>query len=361
MTPATTPQRPLLLLALLALMAVALVAVLVPFYGTLLWALIIALLFAPLQRWLLPRVGGRRSVAALLTMLVVLLIVVLPFVLITMGLVSEAAALYERLKSADLDPAAAFRRMVEGLPQWATKPLRSVGLGDVDHLQVQLGQMLSRGGQMLAARALQFGQNTFDLVISLFVMLYIAFFLLRDGQALVQTLRHAVPLSRVHQSRLMRKFSTVIRATVKGNMLVAALQGALGGLAFWVLDVRGALLWAVLMGFLSLLPAIGAALVWVPVALYFLSTGDIVRGVAMAAWGALVIGLVDNLLRPLLVGQDTRLPDWVVLITTLGGMALFGFHGFVLGPVIAGMFLAVWQITVMHEPAEATDDGAPGV
>jgi predicted PurR-regulated permease PerM len=125
---------------------------------------------------------------------------------------------------------------------------------------------------------------------------------------------------------------------------VAIAQGALGGLGFWYLGVSGALLWAVLMAFLSLLPAIGAGLVWVPVALYFLITGALWKSVALLAYGVLVIGLVDNLLRPLLIGKETRMPDYIVMITTLGGMAVFGLNGFVLGPVIAAMFIAVWHI-----------------
>jgi predicted PurR-regulated permease PerM len=136
----------------------------------------------------------------------------------------------------------------------------------------------------------------------------------------------------------------VVRATVKGNLLVALIQGALGGLAFWFLGVSGALLWAGLMAALSLLPAVGAALVWLPVALYFLVTGALWQGLALSAYGVLVIGLVDNLLRPVLVGQDTRLPDYVVMISTLGGMAVFGINGFILGPLIAAMFLSAWQI-----------------
>jgi len=287
---------------------------------------------------------------------VVLLIVVLPFVLITMGLVNEAAALYAQMQSAEFNPAAAFRRLVGGLPAWAMDPMRSVGLGNVEQIQARIAQAFNQGSQLLAAQALRIGQNTFDLVASVFIMLYIAFFLVRDGEPLVREVRHAIPLTWQHQDSLMQKFSTVIRATVKGNVLVAALQGALGGLAFWVLGVHGALLWAVLMGFLSLLPAIGAALVWGPVALYFIATGDLLRGFGLVAWGALVIGLVDNVLRPLLVGKDTRMPDWVVLITTLGGIAVFGINGFVLGPVIAAMFFAVWQITMPSGPARQVED-----
>ena len=141
----------------------------------------------------------------------------------------------------------------------------------------------------------------------------------------------------------------MIRATVKGNVLVAAAQGALGGLIFWFLGVQAPLLWAVLMAFLSLLPAVGAALVWAPVAIYFLVTGAIWQGVVLIAFGVLVIGLVDNVLRPILVGKDTKMPDYVVLLSTLGGMALFGLNGFVIGPVIAALFIAAWDLFASAE------------
>jgi predicted PurR-regulated permease PerM len=163
---------------------------------------------------------------------------------------------------------------------------------------------------------------------------------------LVRAVRHALPLAPEHTQELFGKFTTVIRATVKGNLLVAVVQGLLGGIAFWVLGVDAALLWAVLMAFLSLLPAVGAALVWAPVAAYFFLTGAIWQSVALTAYGVLVIGLVDNVLRPVLVGKDTRMPDYLVMITTLGGMAVFGINGFVIGPSIAAMFIAVWHIYV---------------
>ena len=160
-------------------------------------------------------------------------------------------------------------------------------------------------------------------------------------------MRDAIPLSEDLQQNLSAKFTTVIRATVRGNIVVAVVQGALGGIAFWVLGIQGALLWAVLMAFLSLLPAVGTALVWLPVAIYLLATGETWQGIALIAFGVVVIGLVDNVLRPILVGKDTKLPDYVVLFATLGGLAVFGFNGFVIGPLIAAMFMAVWD-TLAH-------------
>jgi predicted PurR-regulated permease PerM len=153
-----------------------------------------------------------------------------------------------------------------------------------------------------------------------------------------------VPLQDEQQRALIDKFTTVIRATVKGDILVSLVQGTLGGLIFWVLGVNAPLLWGVLMAFLSLLPAFGASLVWLPVAIYFLATGAIWQGVVLIAFGALIIGLVDNFLRPALIGKDTKMPDYVVLISTLGGLEMFGINGFIIGPATAAMFLAVWAI-----------------
>jgi predicted PurR-regulated permease PerM len=196
----------------------------------------------------------------------------------------------------------------------------------------------------IASQALTVSQSTLDFVVSLGVMLYLLFFLLRDGQALVLRMKKAIPLRAEQQNALFANFTVVIRATVKGDIFVAILQGAMGGLAFWFLGVRAALLWAVLMAFLSLLPAIGAALVWLPVAIYFLATGSLWHGIFLIVYGVLVIGLVDNLLRPMLVGKATKIPDYIVLISTLGGIQSFGLHGFIVGPVIAAMFLAAWDI-----------------
>ena len=351
-------QRGLLRL-LLAVSSLGLVAILMPFHGTLLWALVVALLFTPLQRRLQRRVGGRGTQAALLTLAVVLLIAVLPLVLVGVGLVNEVTALYAEVQSGQIRPETWVRQVLDSLPAPLTRLLERFGVLDVQAVQSQLGGLFNRAGQALATGLLRYGQNTFEWVASLFIMLYVAFFLLRDGAALMATLRDSVPLAPTHQRALLRKFSTVIRATVKGNLLVALLQGCLGGLAFWVLGIRGALLWTALMAFLSLLPAVGAALVWGPVAIYLLAEGRMAAGLGLVAWGVLVIGLVDNLLRPVLVGKDTRLPDWVVLLATLGGMAVFGLNGFVIGPVIVAMFLAVWHIMLLDWRGQSPDEEEP--
>jgi predicted PurR-regulated permease PerM len=183
-------------------------------------------------------------------------------------------------------------------------------------------------------------------------MLYMVFFLLRDGGEIGRRVRRALPLDEAHKNLLLAKFTTVVRATVKGNIAVALVQGALGGFIFSVVGIQGVVLWGALMAFLSLLPAIGASIVWVPAALYFLATGELGKCAILVVFCVGVIGLVDNLLRPILVGKDTKMPDWVVLISTLGGMALFGINGFVIGPLVAALFMASWDIFARAGQAE---------
>lgn len=329
---------------LLAAVTLAFAWILQPFFGAILWGAIIALLFAPLYRALLPRLKQRRTSAALLTLLAVLLVVVLPFALVTASLAREAAQVYQHIQSGEWNPAQYLRHVFDALPAWASGLLHDFGFSDFDALQRRLVVALGQGSQFIATQAVSIGLNTFDFAVHLVITLYLAFFLIRDGRAVAIAVRDAVPLAAAHKKELADKFITVVRATVKGNVLVAAIQGLLGGLAFWYLGVGAALLWGVLMAFLSLLPAVGAALVWAPVAAFFVLTGAIGKGLALLAYGVLVIGLIDNLLRPVLVGKDTRMPDYLVMITTLGGMAVFGINGFVIGPAIAAIFIAAWHI-----------------
>lgn len=334
----------LMLRVLLVGVSAAFVWILLPFYGTVLWGVIIALLFAPLNRWLLPRMKQRRNLAALTTMLAALVVVVLPAVLVGASLAREAAQLYERIESGELRPADTLRGIFNALPEWINDLLTRFGLGNFDLLVRKLTEALTQGSQIIASQTVNFGQDVLGIVVSLFVALYLAFFLVRDGTSIVRAIRTAIPLPPEDKQELLQQFGTVLRATVKGNLVVALVQGALGGIAFWVIGINAALLWAVLMAILSLLPAVGAGLVWGPVAIWLFASGETVWAAALVAYGVMVIGLVDNLLRPLLVGKDTGMPDYLVLISTIGGIAVMGINGFVVGPVIAAMFVAIWGI-----------------
>ena len=315
-----------------------------PFIGAVFWGVALAILFHPLYKRLLRRLPRNPNLAALITLVLCLLGVILPLVLIGSSVVSETVVIYNRMASGQLDFGTYFQQINDAMPGWLRSFLERIDLASAQEIQSKLSSIAAEAGNLIAGKAVEIGQNTLGFVVSFGVMLYLLFFLLRDGTQLTQRIRDAIPLEKAHKQSLEAKFATVIRATVKGNLVVAAAQGALGGIIFAILDIQGAVLWGVLMAFLSLLPAVGASLIWGPVSIYFIATGDVTQGLILAAYGVLVIGLVDNLLRPILVGKDTKLPDYIVLITTLGGMSIFGLTGFVIGPTIAALFLACWDI-----------------
>ncbi|XLY90373.1 AI-2E family transporter [Ectopseudomonas mendocina] len=329
---------------LLVLVTIAFFWILLPFYGAVFWAMVLAVVFAPLQERLLQRTGGRGNLAALLTLIICLLVAILPVIFITSAVVAEGTALYEKLESGELDIGSYVTSFVQMLPPSIQEQLDRVGMSNLEGLREQISKGAMAGSQYLATKVFAIGQGTFEFFIGFFVMLYLLFFLLRDGKDLAHRIRGAVPLAGSTKRRLQIKFTRVVRATVKGNVVVAAVQGALGGLIFWILGIYSPLLWGVLMAFLSLLPAAGAGIVWAPVAVYLMLSDNLWQGVILTAFGVLVIGLVDNILRPILVGKDTRMPDYLILISTLGGLALLGLNGFVIGPLVAALFVASWNL-----------------
>lgn len=332
---------------LVAAISVAFFAILLPFYGAVFWATVIAVLFVPLQRRLARGFRGRQNLAALVTLLLVLIVVILPLAWVGSMVVQEAASVYERIQAGELRPGTWFRTMFDALPPWLTSLLDRFHLTSLGDIQERFAAGLQRAVQFIVQQGVNIGQGTFQFLVGFFVMLYLLFFLLRDGDRLVRRIRLALPLQPDVKRQFGEKFATVVRATIKGSVVVAVLQGVLGGLAFWMIGIPGAVLWGVAMGLLSLLPAVGPPIVWLPVAVYLIGTGALVPGLGLIAFGVFVIGLVDNVVRPILVGKDTKMPDYVALISTLGGLAVFGINGFVLGPVIAALFMAAWEVVAV--------------
>ena len=363
--PLKTPDLEFKSLLVLVLVATVLFAVILwPFFGAVCWAVFIAIVFWPLHRRFLQGSHGKPNMAAAASLLVILLIVILPMSMLAASVTQEASVFVGKMRSGEIQLGHYFQRFIDALPAWARGILERFGMSDLGLLQQKILAMLGSSGQALTSRAFLIGQVTLDFVVAFFVMLYIVFFLFRDGPRLAGAIARAIPLRPEHTERLLTQFATVVRATVKGNIVVALVQGALGGLAFWALGVPGAVLWGAVMALLSLLPAVGAVLVWAPVAAYFFFSGDLVKAIGLALWGAVVIGLVDNFLRPMLVGKDTRMPDYLVLVATLGGLVVFGLNGFVIGPVIAAVFLVSWDMLASAReenvlPAPASEAAAP--
>lgn len=327
-----------------------------PFFGPIFWAIAIALIFYPVQQWLTRTLGPRRNLNAIITLLICVIIVVIPVLGLGAALITEGVGLYQKIQSGDIRPGEYIDQINQSFPAIQA----FLGQFDINFSEFRdraVNAFLG-GSQFLAKQALGIGQNTFQFFLGLALMVYLAFFLIRDGQQLVELLIKALPLGDERERLLFAKFAEVTRATVKGNLLIAIIQGALGGLIFWILGIKGALLWGVVMAIFSLLPAVGASIVWVPLAVYLAAVGDVVPAVILSVYGMVIIGLADNVLRPILVGRDTKMPDYLVLLSTFGGLVMFGINGFVMGPLVAALFMAFWGIFIREFSEEAQSGAA---
>jgi predicted PurR-regulated permease PerM len=328
-----------------------------PFIGAILWGVIAAILFAPLNTRLLGVMPEHYNVSAAVTLLIIVAVVIIPAMLLGAALLSQATTTFGRIQTGEIDLSRAFSDAEQHLPDFARRWLADVGLTDFAAVQTRISQGVADSFRMLVSQMFNVGQSALAFFLSLSVMLYLTFFLLRDGGALIATIERCLPLPAEQRRVLVCRLVAVIRATVKGSVIVAILQGLIGGLTFWFLGIGGALLWGVAMAIFSLFPAIGTGFIWVPVSIYLFATGHVWQAVALFGCGFFIIASVDNIVRPILVGRDARMPDYVVLIATLSGFSLMGFNGFVIGPVIAALFMAVWEIfgnepenTAVEEP-----------
>lgn len=317
--------------------------ILQPFAGAILWAAVTAILFSPLQRRWAPRFKGRKNLLALTVLALVTFIVIIPLLGLVVTLAQEGASLYEKVQSGAIDPVGYLER--SQVPAPVQNLLDRFGI-EFAGLKVMLKDASVQATRYLATQALSIGQNTAAFFVAFALMLYLTFFFLRDGSKLVRQLVRALPLGDEREILLLNKISTVVSATVRGNFVVALVQGTLGGLIFWILGIQAPLLWGTTMVFSSLIPSVGAALIWGPVAAYLLLNGDVWSGAILIAFGAGVIGLVDNVLRPILVGRDIKMPDYLVLLSTFGGISIFGLNGFVLGPLVAALFITFWDLFI---------------
>lgn len=337
-----------------------------PFFAPILWASIIAVLFHPVQVWLERKWGERPNLTALATLTACVVLVVIPVLLLLASFIQQGIAIAERIQSGEIEPGQYIERIRNAFP--ALRALLERFDVDMATLRQNAAQAAIATSQFLVQNAVSVGMGTANFILKLALMLYVGFFLIRDGRKLVDRLVHVIPMGDERERLLFGKFAEVARATVKGNLVVALVQGALGGIIFWILGLPAPLLWGVAMAVLSLIPAVGAGLVWLPAAIYLYAIGDWIPATVLIVYGVVVIGLADNILRPILVGRDTKLPDWMVLLSTLGGLAMFGINGFVVGPLIAVLFIAFWQIFGCEfrdaggadPPTPAPGAGAPG-
>ena len=331
-------------LIVLAGVSLLMTVIIWPFAQPLLWAALAAIMFQPLYRWMLRRMHGRRNPAAIVSLLVIFFMVMVPAFWIAAMVVQEAVALVTALQEQPLDLAVLFDQVYGALPRIVQEAVDRSGWADIASAQTRLQELLTESAGLIASQAVSIGSGALSFVLSFGVALYVMYFLLRDGERIGRTILRAVPVERSIATRLAERFLGIVRATVKGTGVVAIVQGGLATITLMIAGVPSALLFGVVTAIFALVPVIGSGAVWAPAGIYLLLVGEYWQGLFVLVAGFVIISSADNVLRPILVGRDTGIPDWIILITTLGGISLVGFSGIVLGPLVAGLFLASWSI-----------------
>ena len=340
----STGFRTAFVLILVLAVSALFVAVIWPFFKALLLAALLASLCGPLFSWILRLVRGRRSLAAILTLLILFLLVAGPLSAFVGVVVSQAVSVSNQAipwVQQHFGATSTFN-----LHDWLVQrfPALAPHVPDQAQLLEGLGRAVKAIGVFLVAGATEFTAGTAGVLLDLFVLVYAMFFFFRDGKSIIEKIFYYMPLGHEDEELLLERLRSITRATVKGTLVIGVIQGTLAGLAFWVAGIDGAAFWGTVMTVLSVVPGIGAALVWVPAVIYLYLIGQPLTATLLLAWCAAAVGTIDNVLRPILVGKDAKMPDLLILIGTLGGLFLFGAIGFIVGPIVCGLFLTVWEI-----------------
>jgi predicted PurR-regulated permease PerM len=294
-------------------------------------------MFSKLEIWF----GGRRIPASAVTIIVIVCVVLIPLAGL-LGIVANQAikvgTLAKTWMENQISEPGFLSQSLQSLPFYETiEPYRT--------------QIISKAGELaggmsgfIIEKLTSATMGTFHVIVSVFIMLYCMFFFLIEGDRILEKILYYLPLEDHDERRILEKFTSITRATIKGTMVIGVLQGGLAGLAFAVLGIPSAVFWGTVMAVLSVIPSVGSALVWFPAVIYLVATGQIAKGIGLFAFCAFVVGSLDNLLRPKLVGRDTQMHELMILFGTLGGIFMFGMVGIIIGPIIAGLFVTVWEI-----------------
>jgi len=327
-------------LFLLVVVTLAFGVLIANFVTPVFWAAVLAIVFRPIERSLGLRFGYKRpNLAAALTTILVVFVVFIPLGFVAVAVSREAVDLYQRFNTGELAVSDAVDRWVPALVRFGARLGITPGT-----VRANVTDAATSIAQFLASGAVKAGQNVISGAGQFFLMLYVLFFFLRDGDKLLLAIARALPLGDARERALFERFTAVTRATLKGTLVVGAVQGTLGAIFFALLGLEGPVFWGAMMWACSLIPVIGPTIIWLPASLFLLLSGSVAKGLLLMGLGTFVIALADNILRPILVGRETRMPDFLVLLSTLGGLTLFGLSGFVAGPTIAALFITAWDM-----------------
>lgn len=358
------PTRTAFGTGMLVLATISMAIVLSPFWKAIFWSVVLAVLFWPLRERVMSRLPGWPSVAAGLMILIIALFGLVPGLLIAGLIVDGAAAIVAQIQSGEFQPAKILEALPARFPKLA-ELLPQVGL-DLGAIKAMVGQAFVSVAQFAVAHISVIGQGASAFLFHMFLVLYVLFSLLLHGDTIYRSFFDSFPASRYSKERFFAAFSDMAVATLKGMLSVGVVQAILGGAILWLLGVPSAIFWGAMMGLLSVVPPFGAGFIWGPAGIVMMLNGNLHGGLILLVYGAVVISMSDNIIRPIVVGRASSVPGYMVLVSTLGGLAVFGLTGLVLGPVLASLFLAAWQLFNELEkqppasPAQADDPAGIG-
>lgn len=341
------------LLALVAIISLLFLTMIQQFLVAIFMAAVFAAMTHPVYAKLTEWLGGRRYLASLISLLLLLIVVLIPIVILTMVFIGQAVNVSQSLTPIIvnfLKEPGSFQDVLEKLPFYEEL------IPYEDQVTTQIASAVEALGKILVSQISTIAFGTVQFLFITIVFFYTLFFFLIDGSKVVHTVLYYLPL-RDHDERLMlHKFTSVTQAMVVGTLLIGILQGALAGIAFAIAGVSNAVFWGIVMAVLSIIPGIGSALVWVPASIVLIAQGSLGAGIGLIVFCVLVVGSIDNLLRPVLVGKHTDMHELMIFFGTLGGLFMFGMAGLLIGPLIASLFITIWEIY-----GEAFKDSLPAV
>ena len=331
--------------SVLLLLVVFISAIFLSMIRSFLMAIFLAGIFSALARPLYKRFerwyGGRRGLASLSTLLLIVMVVILPLGAL-MGIVTAQAVKVGQTATPWVQNQIAhpgeFHKLLNSLPFYDELAPYS------ETIWRKAGELIGTISQFLISSLSKVTMSAVSLLFMTFAMLYTMFFFLMDGDKLLYKILYYLPLQDRDEQRMLQKFTSVTRATLKGTAVIGILQGGLAGIAFWVVGIPSAVFWGTIMAVLSIIPGIGTALIWGPAVIILAAGGNFLKAGGLGIFCALVVGSIDNLLRPILVGKDTQMHELMIFFGTLGGIIMFGIMGMIIGPIVAALFITIWEI-----------------
>ena len=325
---------------ILGIVTILFLYLLQPFFFPIFWAAVIAGVFRPLYIRINVKLN-RPNLSTAILFLLIALIILLPAGIVGTLVFNESVQIYEKLSPDTKHMDRSIQRLINSIADNSLARLFHINKAMLIAKTTEVAQGITN---YIFVHLTELTQNTLGLLVKFAIMLYTLFFFVRDGERFLRMVMKILPLGMGREKLLYERFIVTARSTLKVTLIIGGIQGTLGGIVFLVTDVEGALIWGLLMILMAIVPLVGCSIIWAPAGILMLLTGHIWEGVLILAVGFLVISTVDNVLRPILIGKDVEMHPLLIFLSTLGGIILFGFSGFVIGPVITSLLIAIWEM-----------------